>query len=67
MEQTWWTFIALVIIMFFALFKFIRPAEKKIFNINNPFGEKILTRLRSGFSHLCEHKLRSGFKDTFTF
>ena len=42
------TFVALVII------KFIRPIERKIFNINDPFGIKILTRLRLGFTHLRE-------------
>ena len=32
-----------------ALLKFTRLLEKKIFNINNPFGIKMLTRLRIGF------------------
>ena len=47
-----------------ALLKFIRSAEKKIFNINDPLGIKMLTRLRLGFSHLREHKFAHGFKDT---
>ena len=47
-----------------ALLKFIRPVERKIFNINDPFETKMLTRLRLGFSYLCEHKFGHGFKDT---
>ena len=43
-----------------ALLKFIRPVERKIFNINDPFGIKMLIRLRLGFSHLRE----LGLKDT---
>ena len=44
--------------------KFIRPVERKILNVNDPFEIKMLTRLRLGFSHLREHKFRHGFKDT---
>ena len=47
-----------------ALLKFIRPVERKVFNINVPYGIKIIARLRLGFSHLYEHKFRHGFKDT---
>ena len=46
------------------LLKFIKPVEKKFFNINGQFGIKLLTRLRLGFSHLLEHKFRHGFEDT---
>ena len=46
-----------------ALLKFIRPAQRKIFNINDSVGVKLLTRLRLGFSHLREHKFRHGFRD----
>ena len=35
---------------------FIRPSENKIFNIHDQVGVKLLTRLRLGLSHLCEHK-----------
>ena len=45
------------------LLKFIRPVERKIFNINDPFWIKISTRLKLRFSHLCKHKFRYGFKD----
>ena len=34
-----------------ALLKFIRLVERKIFNINDSLGIKMLTRIRSGFSH----------------
>ena len=46
-----------------ALFKFITPVDRKIFKISEPFGIKMLTRVRLGFSHLHEHKFRNGFKD----
>ena len=45
------------------LLKFIRPAQKKTFNINDSVGVKLLTRLRLGFSHLRDHKFRHGFRD----
>ena len=43
---------------------FIRPSEKSIFNIYDPQGSKLLNKLRLGFSHLREHKLRHDFADT---
>ena len=45
------------------LLKFIRPVQRKIFNINDSVGVKLLTRLQLGFSHLREHKFRHGFRD----
>ena len=47
-----------------ALSKFVMPVERKIFNINDPLGIKMLTRLRLGFRHLREHKFTHDFKDT---
>ena len=46
------------------LLNFIRPCANSIFNIHNPYGIKLLTRLRLGFSHLREHKFRHCFQDT---
>ena len=43
--------------------KFIRPAQRKTFNINDSVGVKLLTRLRLGSRHLREHKFRHGFGD----
>ena len=43
--------------------KFIRPAQRKTFNINDSVGVKLLTRLRLGFRHLREHKFRHDFRD----
>ena len=43
---------------------FIRPSLNSIFNIYNPYGIKLLTRLRLGLSHLNEHKFKHGFNDT---
>ena len=42
---------------------FIRPVQNNIFNISDPQGLKLLTRLRLGFSHLNEHRLRHNFKE----
>ena len=35
-----------------------------VFDIHNPFGIKLLTRLRLGLSHFHEHKSRNYFQDT---
>ena len=47
--------------------EFIRPSPNSIFDIYNPYGIKLLTRLRLGLSHLNEHKFKHGFNDTITF
>ena len=44
--------------------KLIRPQENSIFNIYDPLGIKLLTRLRLDFSHLKEHKFRHNFNDS---
>ena len=46
------------------LLNFIRPSANSIFNIHNPYGIKLLTRLRLGLSHLRDHKFRHCFQDT---
>ena len=38
--------------------------ENSLFSVYDPFGVKLLTRLRLQFSHLNEHKFRHGFSDT---
>ena len=45
------------------ILKFIRLGPYKVFNINNPHGLKLLTRLRLGLSHLCGHKFNHNFSD----
>ena len=47
-----------------SLLRFIRPSIRPIYNIHNPKGLKLLTRLRLGLSHLREHKFRHNFQDT---
>ena len=42
---------------------FIRPCADSIFDIRNPFGIKLLTRLHLGLSDLHEHKFRHCFQD----
>ena len=43
----------------------MRPsAAKSVFRCHNPKGIKLLTRLRFGLSHLCEHKFKHGFLDS---
>ena len=45
------------------LLPFIRPLENSIFNIFDPEGLKLLTRLRLGFSHLNEHSFQDNFQE----
>ena len=46
------------------LLVFIRPKQYYIYNINDPPGLKLLTRLRVNLSHLREHKFHHNFLDT---
>ena len=46
------------------LLDFIRSCSNIIFDIHNPLGIKLLTRLRLGLSPLHEHKFRHCFQDT---
>ena len=45
------------------LLSFIRPIANSIYDIHDPIGLKLLTRLRLGFSHLNEHRFRHNFQD----
>ena len=45
-----------------SLLKFVRPVANSVFDINNLYGLKLLTRLRLGFSHLRYHKFRHNFQ-----
>ena len=45
------------------LLNFIRPCANSIFDIYNRYGINLLTRLRVGLSHLCDHKFRHCFQD----
>ena len=45
------------------LLSLIRPVQKKVFNIFDPQGLKLLTRLRLGFSHLNEHRFRHNIEN----
>ena len=47
-----------------ALLRFIRPSSADVFNVNDPTGLKLLTRLRLNLSHLNEHKFNHNFNDT---
>ena len=46
------------------LLSFIRPSQSNLYNIFDPIGLKLLTRLRLGFSHLSEHKFRHNFQES---
>ena len=46
------------------LLNFIRPCANSIFDIHNPLGIKLLTRLRLGLNHLHEHKFMHSFQYT---
>ena len=55
------TIVALMFIICLAMHcEKMRLVKRKIYNINEPLGINILTRLRLGFSNLCEHKLKGG-------
>jgi len=45
------------------LLSMIRPIPSNVYNIFDPSGLKLLTRLRLGFSHLNEHRFRHNFKE----
>ena len=46
-----------------SLLKFVRPVANSVFEINNPYGLKLLARLHLGLSHLRYHKFRHNFQD----
>ena len=46
-----------------ALLKIGRPIHKPVYNIHEPNGLRLLTRLRLGLSHLNEHKFNHNFKE----
>ena len=46
------------------LLNFKRLCSNSIFDVHNPYGTKLLTRLHQGLSHLHDHKLRHCFQDT---
>ena len=45
------------------LLSFIRPAQNSVFNIFDPKGLKLLTRLRLEFIHLNKHRFRHNFEE----
>ena len=47
-----------------ALLGFIRTKPADVYNVNDPIGLKLLTRLRLNLSHLNEHKFKHNFQDT---
>ena len=47
-----------------SILEFIRPSQNRVYNCHNAKGIKLLTRLRVGLSHLCEHKFKHSFQDT---
>ena len=49
--------------LFQFLLKFIRPAQRKIFNINGSVRIKLLIKFRLGFSHLRDNTFKHGFRD----
>ena len=46
-----------------SLLKFVRSVANSVLEINNPYGLKLLTRLRLVLSHLRYHKFRYNFQD----
>ena len=46
-----------------AFLKIDRPTPKPVYNIHDPNGLKLLTRLRLGLSHLNKHRFNYNFKE----
>ena len=46
-----------------SLLKFARSPGNSVFEINNPYGLKLLARLRLGLGHLRFHKFRDNLQD----
>ena len=46
-----------------SLLKFFRPVAISVSEINNPYGLKLLARLRLGLRHFRYHKFRHNFED----
>ena len=49
------------------ILNFIRPLPNSVFDIRNPKGIKLVTRLRRGLSHLREHKFKQFSRDIKSF
>ena len=47
-----------------SLLCFIKPTLRSVYNLHQPYGVMLLSRLRVGLTHLKEHKFRHNFKDT---
>ena len=48
------------------IFNFIRPSSNSVYNCQTLSEIGLITRLRSGLSHLKEHKLKHSFQDTLS-
>ena len=46
-----------------ALIKIGRPIPEPVYNVYNPVGLKLLSRLRLDLSHLIQHKFNHSFQD----
>ena len=46
------------------ILKFTKSTTNSIFGYHNPIRVKLLTRLRFGLIHLCEHRFKHSFQDT---
>ena len=55
--------IAIVWMFLSCLLKFVRLVANSVFEINNPYDLKLLTRFRLGLSHFRYYKLRHNFQD----
>ena len=42
----------------------MQPSPNSVFDIRNPKGIKLVTRLKLGLSHLREHKFKHSFQST---
>ena len=53
-----------VFCILYIVFCILRPLENYTYEIYDPLGIRLLSRLRLGFNHLREHKFRHNFADT---
>ena len=56
--------ILVALVVLDSLLEFTRPSPNSNFDIYNPCGIKLLTRLLLSLNHLNEHKFKHGFNDT---
>ena len=63
-ETSWILIFAMKIVPMLKKMQFIRPSSNSFYNCHNPRGIRFVKRLRTGLSHLREHKFKNSFQDS---